>query len=459
MFHNGDTKHSNEDALSFLGDQKNETQSNSSQANRSQDFQAILTCPLTKKIFYDAIFINGCGHTYEKSALVKYSKANKSCPECKQPFQDQKFSPAPAINNMVELLLKAKPELQAQRYFSLTSLQAALENNENVEIEKLGKILQSSANELNRIRKKDHRIGMSAVYWLAATGSGQELLIKDEILRNKITKESLNSVDKNGVSSAVIFLLATPIGRKILLADNARLCKLIDSKVLSDLEYHGTPVLQWLCQTPEGKKIVEIIDPVPANKAIRQLEECVRQFKPNQKDEYKEIVNNLFNQLKLVEQDEAKKEGRVDDLIKQIGKYITDVGTKNTLLYNALRNMWSTLFAGYPKNTEDPITLEEVKQGDPSVIISSRHLFSINSLVNTINRRGTYANPLTNGKFDLVDRGVIQSTAARHGLTINTNNNEQKQHGPAEPTDLDRDAIERLQAADAAELQRRGLNR
>ena len=90
------------------------------------------------------------------------------------------------------------------------------------------------------------------------------------------------------------------------------------------------------------------------------------------------------------------------------------------------------------------------------MVISSRHLWDIDSLVQSINRRGTYVNPLNNGKFGPVDRRLIKDAAELHGIAIST---EQKQHGPAVPTDLDRDAIARLQAAAAAELPRRGPNR
>ena len=114
---------------------------------------------------------------------------------------------------------------------------------------------------LNSVMHEGDEAGKSILWWLAVSESGRELLAQDNNLRQKITAEGLNSIVQNGQdegTSALYYLAHSPEGSDLLVEDDD-LRQLITPEGLNSIVQNGqdagTSALFWLAAATEGGKI------------------------------------------------------------------------------------------------------------------------------------------------------------------------------------------------------------
>lgn len=261
------------------------------------DFRPLITCPVSRKIFYDPVSRACCGFTVERSM-------SNNCHECSCHQSYSKWIPALYTKNLIDLAIKFFPELQNERYFKMSYFVERLRKNDNrAELDKLCEILKSS-NYLNAISEEKYFKGSSAVTQLLLFPEGFRRVIVDTALRKQITPEGFNAVLKEGFNkgeSAVFILLCSDEGRDLLMRDkelrakimsvglntipetangvsavfylakycrpllleDQRICHLIDIGTLMHALHagpnKGESAYQLLRETDDGKQILELL--------------------------------------------------------------------------------------------------------------------------------------------------------------------------------------------------------
>lgn len=262
-------------------------------------------CPITSMVFFEPAQTIPCSHLFEKKAIDKWLKTADTCPCCRKRIENL-CSPPTVFNNQLMELLKKNPQLQDERYFDLADFYEVLEHgNQNDKLKKMLHLLKSSSKHLNAISEEKNFEGTSAVFFLANSSKGREILINDTELRSHITSDALNSIDQRDGGSAVYGLMSGLPTFEILKNDSTLRSKITPTglnAILKASENRGLSAVFWLLKWEGGVELLKN-DPVLRSKITVQGLDVIKEDGDSPGDSAVSFLVGMDNGVELLKND------------------------------------------------------------------------------------------------------------------------------------------------------------
>ncbi len=263
-----------------------------------------ITCPVSSEIFFEPKMVVPCGHLFEHDSITDWMKSKKTCPCCRGEIEKIIAAP-PVFHELLDNALAKYPQLQRQRYFSEKVLSRAIHEKDILKVEKIIEFLTLADEHINVVVNKEQgftlismltqhclaalakhdkfreRItadalnlvslgvdrGTTPVAWLAGFEAGQQILLKDQIFRAKITPVGLNNIvtgDVDKGTSALYWLVKSDTGLQMLCKDND-LCAKVTEEGLNAIQMEksisvdhdtGTSAVFFLVKAEAGLELL-----------------------------------------------------------------------------------------------------------------------------------------------------------------------------------------------------------
>jgi len=218
---------------------------------------ASITCPVSSEIFFDPQMVVPCGHLFECDTIKEWMESKKTCPCCRGQIEKIITAP-PVFHELLDNIFAKYPQLQRQRYFSEKVLLRALKENDHLKVEKIIEFLMKADNLINVVNKER---GTTVFSIMAESAVGLAALAKYDNFREKITPDTLNlpsqGIDRG--TTPVAWLSGFEAGRQLLLKDQILRAKItplgLNNIVTGDVD-KGTCAFYWLAKSKIGLQIL-----------------------------------------------------------------------------------------------------------------------------------------------------------------------------------------------------------